>query len=137
MTIPKALVQIYGPRRVNRYAALVRAWNAASDDECRRFLDAIGAGAAWPGQDDQAGGGIHQEDCSRTREDGLMDAIHNARITLAATALINLAVGTIISGIVVPLIKGDIDSLRSAAIWTVIGLDFAWLAHVMLGRLRP
>jgi hypothetical protein len=65
-----------------------------------------------------------------------MDTIHNERIKLAATALNNLAVGTVISGIVVPLARGDINSLTSAVIWTVIGLNFAWMAQVTLGRLR-
>lgn len=43
MSIHAALRIIDGPTPIDRYAALVRAWNQASVAECLRFLDVIGA----------------------------------------------------------------------------------------------
>jgi hypothetical protein len=65
-----------------------------------------------------------------------MHTIHNARVTLFATALHNLGVGAIIAGIVAPMVRGEINGLISAIVWLVIGLDFIGMAQVLLGRLR-
>jgi hypothetical protein len=51
-----------------------------------------------------------------------VNTVHNERIKLLATAMNNLAVGAIISGIVVPLVRGNIDNLWSAFVWTGVGL---------------
>jgi uncharacterized membrane protein YczE len=65
-----------------------------------------------------------------------MHTIHNARITLFATALNNLGVGAIIAGILAPMVKGEINALASVVIWLVIGLILIGQAQVFLGRLR-
>jgi len=65
-----------------------------------------------------------------------MHTVHNARITLLATAFNNLGVGAILAGIVAPMVKGDINASASFVIWTVVGLDFLWLGTIVLGRLR-
>jgi hypothetical protein len=65
-----------------------------------------------------------------------MHTIHNARITLLATALTNIGVGAILGGIVAPLVRGDINAPASIGVWLVIGLDFIGLAQMLLGRLR-
>lgn len=62
--------------------------------------------------------------------------IHNARTKLLATSFCNIGVGAILAGIVTPLIRGDINAVASFVVWLVIGLDFLWLAYIMLGRLR-
>jgi uncharacterized membrane protein (DUF441 family) len=64
-----------------------------------------------------------------------MHAIHNARITLAATAFNNLGVAVIIAGILAPLVKGEIDTPASVAIWSIVGVGFVGLAQATLGRL--
>ncbi|MGD0109226.1 MAG: hypothetical protein ABSC06_35090 [Rhodopila sp.] len=62
--------------------------------------------------------------------------IHNERTKLLATALNNIGVGAILAGIVTPMIRGDINAVASFVVWLVIGLDFLWLAYIVLGRLR-
>jgi len=62
--------------------------------------------------------------------------IHNARITLLATALNNLGVGAIIAGIVAPMVNGTVGDLAHIAPWLIFGADLLWLAQVVLGRLR-
>jgi len=64
-------------------------------------------------------------------------SIYNARISLLATALNNIGVGSIIAGIAAPLVKGEINGLMSVGIWLVIGIDFIGQAQLLLGRLRP
>ena len=65
-----------------------------------------------------------------------MHAIHNARIQLLATALNNLGIGSIIAGIVVPMVKGEISGIGSFAIWSTVGVAFIGVAQWLLGRLR-
>jgi hypothetical protein len=62
--------------------------------------------------------------------------VHNARITLLATALNNLGVGAIIAGIVAPTVNGATGGLAHVAAWLIFGADLIWLAQVWLGRLR-
>jgi hypothetical protein len=66
-----------------------------------------------------------------------MNTVHNARITLLATAFNNIGVGAILAGMVAPMVRGEVNAVASVVIWLVIGLDFLWLASVTLGRLRP
>ena len=65
-----------------------------------------------------------------------MHTVHNARITLLATALNNLGVGAIIAGILVPMVKGEINGPASVVIWMIVGLECIVLAQAFLGRLR-
>jgi hypothetical protein len=65
-----------------------------------------------------------------------MHTVHNKRIKLLAAAANNIGVGAILAGIVAPMIRGDINALTSLAIRLPIGLDFLWLAYILLGRLR-
>jgi hypothetical protein len=65
-----------------------------------------------------------------------MHTVHNARITLLATALNNLGVGAIIAGIVAPMVNGAVADLAHIAPWLILGADLIWLAQVTLGRLR-
>lgn len=66
----------------------------------------------------------------------MSDAVHNARITLAATALNNLGVGAMLAGIVAPLVNGMVGDLAHIASWVVLGLDLIALAQFVLGRLK-
>ncbi len=71
-----------------------------------------------------------------SEDDRLSVAIHNARVTLLATAANNIGIGAILAGIVAPMIRGDISAEVSIVIWLMIGLDFLWLAYILLVRLR-
>jgi hypothetical protein len=62
-----------------------------------------------------------------------MHTIHNARVTLAATALNNLGVGAIMAGIVAPLVNGTVGGLAHVTPW---GVNLIAMAQVSLGRLR-
>jgi len=64
------------------------------------------------------------------------DAVHNARITLLATALNNLGVGAILAGIVAPLVNGTVGDFAHIASWVALGIDVIALAQVTLGRLK-
>lgn len=63
------------------------------------------------------------------------DAVHNARITLLATALNNLGVGAILAGLVAPLVNGTVGDLAHIVGWVVLGADLIVLAQFQLGRL--
>jgi hypothetical protein len=65
-----------------------------------------------------------------------MHTVHNARITLLATALNNLGVGSIIAGIVAPAINGTVGDLVHVATWVTLGADLIAMAQVLLGRLQ-
>ena len=65
-----------------------------------------------------------------------MNAIHNARVQLLATALSNLGVGAILAGVIVPSINGTVGDAAHIVTWVVLGADLMALAHIMLGRLR-
>jgi hypothetical protein len=62
--------------------------------------------------------------------------VHNARITLLATTLNNVGVGAVIAGIVVPMVRGEINGLESIVTWMLVGIQFIAAAQVALGRLR-
>ena len=64
-----------------------------------------------------------------------MHAVHNARIQLLATALNNLAVGTMLVGVITPLVHGEIRGLPFVPIWFVLSLVVGGLAQRVLGRL--
>ena len=56
-----------------------------------------------------------------------MNTVHNARITLLATAFNNIGVGAILAGIVAPMVRGDINApgqshlhLHCAQRWVVL-----------------
>ena len=65
-----------------------------------------------------------------------MHAVHNARVQLLATAFNNIGIGAVLAGIVAPMVRGDINAIESFVVWLMIGLDFMWLAYILLGRLR-
>jgi hypothetical protein len=65
-----------------------------------------------------------------------MDAIHNARIQLLATAFNNLGVGAILAGVVVPTMNGTVGDAAHIGAWLVLGADLMALAQILLGRLR-
>jgi uncharacterized membrane protein (DUF441 family) len=46
-----------------------------------------------------------------------MCATHNARVQLLATALNNLGVAAIVTGVLAPLVKGEIGSPPAMATW--------------------
>jgi hypothetical protein len=64
-----------------------------------------------------------------------MHQIHNARVQLLATALNNLGVAAIVAGGIAPLVRGDINTVASVVIWSIVGLGFVSLAQATLGRL--
>lgn len=63
------------------------------------------------------------------------DQVHNARITLLATACNNTGVGAIIAGIVSPVVNGRISPLW-IGVWLLVGAGLVFGAQVILGRLR-
>ena len=65
-----------------------------------------------------------------------MYTVHNARITLLATAFNNLGVGAILAGIVTPLVDGAVGDFSHISSWVILGFDLIALAQVWLGRLR-
>jgi hypothetical protein len=65
-----------------------------------------------------------------------MHAIHNARIQLLATALNNLGVGSIIAGIIAPMVNGAVGDVAHIGAWCALGANFLAMAQVVLGRLR-
>jgi hypothetical protein len=65
-----------------------------------------------------------------------MHTIHNARISLMATACNNLGVAAIVIGVVAPLVRDGINAATCFVVWSILGLDFLWLANIQLGRLR-
>lgn len=65
-----------------------------------------------------------------------MHIVHNARLQLVATALNNLGVGCILTGIVAPVINGTIGDIAHIVLWCALGVNFVALAQYVLGRLR-
>ena len=63
--------------------------------------------------------------------------IRNARIQLLATALNNIGVGSILAGIVAPLVNGVAGGWGHFAAWCAGGVVFLAAAQLVLGRLRP
>jgi hypothetical protein len=65
-----------------------------------------------------------------------MHTIHNARVSLLATALNNIGVGAILAGIVAPVINGTVGNPAHIAAWLLLGASLIGLAQGVLGRLR-
>ena len=65
-----------------------------------------------------------------------MYTVHNARITLFATALNNLGVGALIAGAVVPMVNGTVADPAHISVWFIFGANLIALAQAWLGRLR-
>jgi hypothetical protein len=65
-----------------------------------------------------------------------VNTIHNARITLLATAMNNLGVGAIIAGVVAPVVAARADDLPHIAAWFMLGADLIAGAQALLGKLR-
>ena len=65
-----------------------------------------------------------------------MHTVYNARITLLATALNNLGVGSILAGIVAPLVNGTVGGFVHITTWVIRGADLIALAQRVLGRLH-
>ena len=65
-----------------------------------------------------------------------MHTVHNARVTLMATALNNLGVGAIMAGIVAPLVNGTVGGLVHVTPWVILGINLIAMAQFTLGRLR-
>ena len=69
-----------------------------------------------------------------------MHTIHNARITLLATAVNNLALAVIVAGFVAPAAGGRLHGAGQAAAtlaWSSGGIILHASAQRVLGRLRP
>jgi hypothetical protein len=66
-----------------------------------------------------------------------MNTIHNARITLLATAFNNLGIGTILAGIIAPLVSGRPGDGIHTAVWLALGADLIFAAQGLLGKIRP
>jgi hypothetical protein len=62
------------------------------------------------------------------------DMIHNERINLLATALNNLGVGSIIAGLVAPIVNSHFSI--GVAVWSSVGIGLICLAQLILGRLH-
>jgi hypothetical protein len=69
----------------------------------------------------------------------MMHTVHNARITLLATALNNLALAVVVAGFVAPAASGQLHG-GSQAVTTLAWIGFGTALHVsgqlVLGRLR-
>jgi hypothetical protein len=72
----------------------------------------------------------------RTALRGNMHAVHNARITLFATAPNHLGIGSIMAGIVAPVVSGTVGDFIHIITWVILGADLIALAQMTLGRLR-
>jgi len=62
--------------------------------------------------------------------------IHNERTKLLASALNNLGVGAIITGIVGPLVNDHVGSAVQTLEWFLLGANLMAAAQGLLGRLR-
>jgi hypothetical protein len=68
-----------------------------------------------------------------------MNAVHNARITLTATIVNNLAAAFAVAGFVAPAATGQLDTagrLVVAFAWAVIAAGLHSLARALLGGLK-
>jgi len=63
--------------------------------------------------------------------------VHNAQITLLATALNNLGVGSIIVGAVVPSVNRSVADFTHITAWLIFGLGLLGLTQLVLRRLTP
>jgi hypothetical protein len=62
---------------------------------------------------------------------------HNPRVQLIATAFNNLGVGSMLAGIVAPVVTGAAGGWLRFGAWFAVGVLFLTLAQIILGRLRP
>ncbi len=62
--------------------------------------------------------------------------MRNERIKLLATALNNLGVGAILTGIVAPVVNGTVSDLKHVILWCVLGVNLVTMAQVVLGRMQ-
>jgi hypothetical protein len=62
--------------------------------------------------------------------------VHNARITLLATAFNNLGVGATIAGIVAPTLSGTLGGFGHVIAWLAIGAQSIVTAQLLLGKPR-
>jgi hypothetical protein len=65
-----------------------------------------------------------------------LNTVHNARIQLIATAINNVGVGSILAGIVAPVVNGTIGDWHHILTWCTLGADLIAMAQIVLGRLR-
>jgi hypothetical protein len=71
---------------------------------------------------------------------GSSNAIHNARVQLAATAFNNLALAVVVAGLIAPAISGQLQGvgrLIVALAWAIFGVVLHIGGQLVLGRLRP
>jgi len=82
---------------------------------------------------------------SWARHPALMNLIHNERMKLLATGLNNLAVATLVAGILAPIAgvlygtssaSGNRGWLLVTLIWLCAGFGLHVLGRIVLGRLR-
>jgi hypothetical protein len=68
-----------------------------------------------------------------------MHTVHNARITLLATAVSNLALAVIVAGFVAPAVNGQLHGgwqTVTTLAWIAFGIVLHGSAQLVLGRLR-
>jgi hypothetical protein len=69
-----------------------------------------------------------------------MHTVHNARITLLATALNNLALAVIVAGCIAPAINGQLAAagqVLTTLAWIGFGVALHSTGQFVLGGLRP
>ena len=67
-----------------------------------------------------------------------MNTVHNARITLLATALNNLALAVVVAGFIAPFATGQAGGRALTTLaWIVSAAVLHFFAHLVLGRLQP
>ena len=62
--------------------------------------------------------------------------IRNARLQLAATALNNLGVASLVAGVIAPWINGTVGDALHIGAWFIFGAGFFAMAQLLLGWLR-
>jgi hypothetical protein len=68
-----------------------------------------------------------------------MNTVHNARITLLATALNNLALAVVVAGSIAPAASGQLHigwQVVTTLAWISFGTALHISGHLILGRLR-
>jgi hypothetical protein len=71
---------------------------------------------------------------------GTGNAVHNARVQLAATAFNNLALAVVVAGFLAPAINGQLQGIARlivALAWALFGFVLHIGGQLVLGRLRP
>ncbi len=78
-------------------------------------------------------------DAGRVAGLGLIHTVHNARITLLATALNNIALAFLVAGLIAPAVTGQLQGrtrLLAVLAWAGTGLVIQLTAQFALGMLR-